>query len=633
LRLVFDLEANGLKPTEIWVVVCKDIDTGEYHVFRNPTQDSAERAGLLSLIERADLCIGHNIYGYDLCVLQSLLGLSKEISSDTFLDTFILSRLIDYPRDGHSIEDYGVEFGIEKEKFNDWSRYSVELEERCIRDVDICHRIYSKYQHYINRISNSEAIRLEHSFQLVCNKLHENGFAFNSKDAEKLLTKEELKKLDDQIHETFRPKSRLIRVVTPKYTKFGTLSRTDFRFEKSGDLSAYNGGPFSRIVFEPFNPSSPKQVVEVLNAAGWQPVDKTKTHIEALRAKDKQRLEHFKVYGWTVNENNLNTLPRSAPKAARLLAQRIIFESRRRTLTEWVTLASPNTGRIYGEFLGIGAWTHRMAHRKPNTANIPNEFDNNGKVKLLGAQMRKLWVAPKNRLLVGVDAEGIQLRIFAHYVNDPELTNSLVKGNKADKTDPHSFNQKVLGYDICKARSAAKRFVFALFLGAGLDKLVAILECTRPEVETALERLLNQYPGFEKMRSERFPADAKRGWFSAIDGRPIRIPGETEGTRRHLAMSGYLQSGEAIVMKRATLLWVEKLEALGIDYKLVDLVHDEWQTETVNNMDIAVQIAKTQADSLREVGEIYKLNCPLAGSYWNDDLNDYTIGTNWKVTH
>jgi DNA polymerase I len=273
-----------------------------------------------------------------------------------------------------------------------------------------------------------------------------------------------------------------------------------------------------------------------------------------------------------------------------------------------------------------------MSHRKPNTANIPNEFDNNGKVKLLGAQMRKLWVAPKNRLLVGVDAEAIQLRIFAHYDQDPGLIEALVNGKKSDKTDPHSYNQRVLG-NVCKTRQAAKRFLYALFLGAGIDKLASILECSRAEVEGALERLLSQYPGFEEMRSSRFPSDAKRGWFTAIDGRPVKIPGESEGTRRHLAMSGYLQSGEAIVMKRATLLWTKKLEDLGIDYKLVDLVHDEWQTETMNNIEVAMKIAETQADSLREVGEIYKLNCPLAGSYWNDDLNDYTIGTNWKVTH
>lgn len=66
---------------------------------------------------------------------------------------------------------------------------------------------------------------------------------------------------------------------------------------------------------------------------------------------------------------------------------------------------------------------------------------------------------------------------------------------------------------------------------------------------------------------------------------------------------------------------------------LVNLVHDEWQTETPNDMTVALKVAKTQADSLRIVGEELKLNCPLAGSYWNEDHQDYTIGVHWQQTH
>ena len=84
-------------------------------------------------------------------------------------------------------------------------------------------------------------------------------------------------------------------------------------------------------------------------------------------------------------------------------------------------------------------------------------------------------------------------------------------------------------------------------------------------------------------------------------------------------------------MKKATLSWVDELPSHGA--KLVNLVHDEWQVECPNDMKIATQIAEMMADSLRIVGEELKLLCPLAGSYWNDDKRDYTIGTNWSVTH
>ena len=95
-------------------------------------------------------------------------------------------------------------------------------------------------------------------------------------------------------------------------------------------------------------------------------------------------------------------------------------------------------------------------------------------------------------------------------------------------------------------------------------------------------------------------------------------------------MSGYLQNGEAVVMKMATLRWKPLLPEGCF---LVNFVHDEWQTEVPNNMEIALRVASLQADSLRVVGEELGLLCPLAGSYWNDDDKDYTIATNWSKTH
>jgi len=271
-----------------------------------------------------------------------------------------------------------------------------------------------------------------------------------------------------------------------------------------------------------------------------------------------------------------------------------------------------------------------MAHQNPNTANIPNEFDTAGKKKPYGKELRALWRAPPNRLLVGVDAEGSQLRIFAHYIADPEFTQSLVEGRKDDKTDPHSLNQRILG-SVCKSRAAAKRFIYALLLGAGLGKLSEILGCSSVEAQQALDRLMSRYSGWAYLKEEVFPKDARRGYLIGLDGRKVRIPGDTEGTRRHLAMSGYLQNGEAIVMKSATLKWWQKLE--DYDAKLVNFVHDEWQVECPNDMKIALEIAEMMSSSLCEVGTDLHLNCPLAGSYWNDDAKDYTIDVNWSKTH
>lgn len=653
-------------------MVTKDIDTGEYNVFKEPLQDEGERQRLLCHLRSADLFAGHNWLEYDYPVLVRLLDDATWADRivERSCDTLVLSRLFHYSAGAsaysktgsavdsvsglveedsgrvstraHSLEAYGQILGIPKDNFNDFTRYSQELADRCRRDVDINHGVFNLFCDKFNDPKWQRSIRLEQEFQLIVNDLHNNGFAFNVDKASKILqkVKEDLETLDKEISDAFPSKLVPIKEITPKYTQHGTLHKSDFRWVHSGDLSDFNGGPFVRCKWERFNPSSHKQLIHVLTKAKWKPIDKTKAHIDAERESRKisrksqlpealtQKLESLKVSGWKINETNLATLPDDAPKPARLLARRILLESRRRTLTEWLGLCVD--GRIHGKFYGIGAWTHRMAHQQPNTANIPNEFDTSGNRKLLGKEMRSLWIAPKGKLLVGVDAEGIQLRIFAHLINDEEFTDALVRGKKSDKTDPHSFNQRILG-SVCKSRAAAKRFIYALLLGAGLWKLSQILEVSEAETKKALDHLLRRYTGWASLKEKDIPRDARRGFFLGLDGRQVPIPGDTKSEREHLAMSGYLQNGEAVCMKLATTIFYPKLKVYNA--LLVNFVHDEWQTETGRNVTRVMELADLQSESLKEAGIQLGLRCPLAGSYYNDDLRDYTIGTNWSVTH
>lgn len=651
MRVVIDIEANGLvNPDKIWVICCKDIDTGEYYVFRNVTDNVEERRRFLAYASSVHQWIGHNLLGYDWPVLMDLLGVDgPEGQIEKFLDTLILSKLIDYPRQGHSVDDYGQEFGLEKIKvpLSIFKEYSKELEEYCIRDVEITYKIYLKYLKYILKEEHKSSITLEHSFQLVVNSLSTNGFYFNTTKAKELLKEvtSSLEDIDKEFLKVFPPKLKLIREVTPKATKFNTISLSSIpKVLRDSVHEMEVDAPFCYCKWEEFNPSSHKQLIEVLHEAGWSPTDKTQTFIDTERLINKlkhtrnrtteldielkdcySKLDKLVKYGWKINENNLTTLPESAPAPARLLAKRILLESRRRTLTEWLGLVQPDN-RIHGKFYGIGAWTHRMATQQPNVQNIPTDR------KLYGHEMRSFWRAPRNRLLVGVDADSIQFRVAAHYINDPELIRKIVEGKKADKTDPHSHNMKVIG-DFCPHRDASKRTLFSLILGGGVPKLAEILGSSLDQAEEGRDNLYREYPGLITLKKEIVVADAKRGWFERFDGGRVRIPGETFSNRKHLCPSGYLQCGEAVVIKTAVVLSEPRLKKLDKSIIIVNIVHDEIQLEVPNNMELAIEAARIVADAIREAGVILNVRCPLAGSYWNDDRNDYTIGTNWSVTH
>jgi len=228
LRVVIDIEANALvNPDKIWVIVCKDIDTDEYHIFRKLTEDEDAQRAFKELAAKVGLWIGHNILSYDIPVIANLMGYS--IPCDNCIDTLVVSKLADYSRDGHSIEAYGKHYDLEKGDFNDFDSYSEAMETYCIRDVDICHRVYLGLAKYINNKSNAEAIELEQWFEYeVVNALQKNGFAFNVEKAKKLLEKviKQLEELDKDILDAFPPKEVVVKTFIPKATKYGTISLT-----------------------------------------------------------------------------------------------------------------------------------------------------------------------------------------------------------------------------------------------------------------------------------------------------------------------------------------------------------------------------------------------------------------------
>lgn len=623
--VVCDTEANSLvNPDKLWVLCCKELISGKIHIFRNLHKDKNEASRFFSFFPRVSCWIGHNFIGYDWGVILSILGCT--IDPQCIIDTLVVSRLLNYSAEGgHSLEAIGQRLGYPKSSHSDWSQWSQEMEDYCIRDVEVTYKYYKEIEPFIHSPQWRDSLRLEHDTAILCQEMTTNGFHFNIKEAKDLYKKilQRLESLDQELTQAFPPKARFIKEITPRATKNGTLHSGDFRWYKSSNLTPFTPGiPFSRVEFEPFNPGSPKQIVERLNQAGWKPTEKTKGHLQAERDGDTERLVLFRQFGWKVSEENLKTLPPDAPEAARKLVERLLLDSRRSTLVEWFNAFSESDNRIHGRFHHIGAWTHRMSHSGPNMANIPAHGDS-----LYATEMRSFWDTEKNNWLVGVDADGIQLRILAHYMDDPTFTESLINGRKEDGTDAHSLNRLALG-EVCKDRDTAKTFIYAWLLGAGKGKVAEILGCGPREAKNATANFIRSYPGLHRLKEEIIPRDAARGYFQGLDGRYILCDSE------HHMLAGYLQAGEAIVMKHACRLWTNRLrkEFPNVSWWLVNFVHDEWQTEVKGSYEEAELVAKIQAESITQAGINLGVKCPLAGS-WLNSHGKPAIGRNWSETH
>lgn len=657
MRVVADLEANGLNPTKIWCLVAKDIDTGQVYQFED-TNDKAFQ----DFAEQVSLWIGHNFLGFDAPVLNRLCNLHIPLTA--VIDTLVVSRLVDSTRKRHGLEAWGEELRHPKlhTDITDWETYDPRMLERCVSDVELNYILYKRFEKYIQSPRWQAALRTEHFVASLCRTLHDNGFAFDLEGAKALHDeiKVEVDKLNEEMKAAFGLRVIPGKEVTPVLTKHGSVSRANLRFAGDDLTPYYAGASFTRISYEEFNAASHLQRLRVLWEAGWEPINKTKTHyqtektltqIKRKRKKSSADFEEMKrlaellgeygksgygYSGWTTDEENLSTLPASAPEACHRLARFLLLNNRLSTLNSWIE-ACHEDGRIHGSFNNIGAWTQRMSHDKPNMGNIP-KFDTKQPHKTpYSDRMRSLWTAGRDRYLVGVDAESIQLRIFGHYINDQEFIQSLLKGDKATGTDPHSVNQRALGVP-CKSRDDAKTFIYAWLLGAGIARVAGILGCSRDEAEIAVNNFIKAYPGLQYLKEDVIPYDAERGYFEGFDGRFVFIRGDDVDHRRHYCLGGYLQNGEKLIMARAAELWVPRLEKEKVPFWPVNFVHDEFQIETVRDMDTAIYVASTVADAIRQAGESLDLRCPMAGSFQSDhgtlvNGQKLAIGDNWYVTH
>jgi DNA polymerase-1 len=314
-----------------------------------------------------------------------------------------------------------------------------------------------------------------------------------------------------------------------------------------------------------------------------------------------------------VCEENLNTLKEDAPPELQLIKRCKVLKSRS-TLIQSYLDACGDDGRVHGQVVSIGAGTHRMAHRNPNSGNIPSKG-------IYGEVCRQMFTVCPGRKLVGCDAANIQFRILAHYLKNDELIDQIV--NK----DMHYYFSQMYGlnpkdreydssdHDLVSGRKKGKTCTFAIIMGAGVGKIGQILGSAEKGRE-AFDNLKKNIKGWTKFHKE-IEYRAGLGYFIGLDGRKVPLKSA------HFGMSSYLQAGEAIIMKRAMVESFKEIKKKGLDAFQVAVVHDEMQYDCAE--DCAEEVGNILRRHIIEAGEYYKLCCPLDG--------EYVIGNNWLETH
>jgi DNA polymerase I-like protein with 3'-5' exonuclease and polymerase domains len=267
-------------------------------------------------------------------------------------------------------------------------------------------------------------------------------------------------------------------------------------------------------------------------------------------------------------------------------------------------------GKIHGGVNTNGTVTGRCSFIAPNMGQVPRVGNPYGK------ECRSCFTASPGWLLVGCDASGIQLRLLAHLLSqydNGEYINVVTTG------DVHECNRQAAGL---LTRDQAKTFIYALLFGAGAKKIASIVGRSPGEGKQLLNTFLSAIPAFRRLNNDIGKIVTLRSALTGLDRRrhPVRSA--------HLGLSVLLQSYEAVIMKTATVDLHKQLSQQGLihgkDYKQVLHLYDENQFE-VPNTKIGLIVGVQQVESITNAGELYKIKCPLTGSF--------KIGKNWAETH
>ena len=583
MEVVFDIETDGLNPTVIHVMVAKEVGVKGNYIIRGPK-------AFAKFAPKVSKWIAHNGTGFDCKVVENLWGYKIPLSKQ--VDTLVLSRLFNPMRKGgHSLKSWGIRLDEYKGEFNDWSQYSEEMKQYCKQDVKVTELVYQELLKEGSKFSQA-SIDLEHQVHAIMCEQEANGFLLDTELAQEIYTTclAETTRIERDIKEFMVPIAVPVKEVNLKYKKDGSIFANQL-------LEGCNvQGDYTKIMWEEFNLASQPQINKRLNRLGWKPTVKTKGG------------DSYKIC-----PENLATIPDTAPQAVKGLKTWKVLETRWKLASEWLQ-GSQVDGRVHGQVITPGAVTHRAAHRGPNMANIPSVPHGKDGILwkmdgLYAAECRQAFTVPEGKLLVGTDAAGIQLRVLAHYMNDPVYTEQVIDG------DIHTFNMNALG-KFCKDRPTAKTFIYAFLLGAGVGKIAEILGCNAAQANKSMQNFYEALPTLKRLKSEAARA-ASMGWMKGLDGRILSIGSE------HLALSVYLQGGETVIMRLANLLWYSKAKKEGLNFKQCAWVHDEWQTEV--DADQAERLGELQVQAIKDAGTFFKLNCPMDG--------EAKIGRNWLETH
>ncbi|RXH55211.1 DNA polymerase I [Granulicella sibirica] len=348
-----------------------------------------------------------------------------------------------------------------------------------------------------------------------------------------------------------------------------------------------------------FNINSPKQLGEVLfNQMGLP-----------------KPMKYGKGKVVSTAQDVLEELAQNHPIAALVIEHRQLQKLKSTYLDSLPTLVDAE-GRIHTTFNQVGTATGRLSSTNPNLQNIPTRT-------ALGREIRAAFIAAPGNVLMSADYSQIELRLMAHFSQDPLLLNAY-----RTNQDIHTLTAaEVFGVDAGtmdkETRARAKAVNFGIVYGISPFGLAAQLNIDQKIAKTYIETYFDRYKGvrtfidktLETVRTDQ----AVRTAFGRV--RPIPDIGSRNpnmrGFAERTAVNTPLQGTAADLIKLAMIALDREITRRELKSKMTLQVHDELLFDVVPE-----EVEEMQALVKDEMENVAEFSIPIVA--------DVGVGDNWR---
>ncbi|HEX4284644.1 MAG TPA: DNA polymerase I [Terracidiphilus sp.] len=286
------------------------------------------------------------------------------------------------------------------------------------------------------------------------------------------------------------------------------------------------------------------------------------------------------------------------------------------TYIDALPLQADAHARVHTTFQSAATSTGRLSSINPNLQNIPIRTE-------LGREIRAAFTAAAGTQLLSADYSQIELRLLAHFSEDPLLVRAF-----ANDEDIHTLTaSEVFGVPAAsmdkETRNRAKAVNFGIVYGISPFGLATQLGIPQAEARAYIDRYFARYLGVKAFIEKTLESARREGQVRTMFGRMRPIPDiesrnqNQRGFAERTAINTPLQGTAADLIKLAMITLDRKITEQKLQTRMVLQVHDELLFEVpTEERTVVEQLVR------EEMQGVVKLKVPL--------IAGLGFGPNWR---